>query len=416
MEPLIHLALVWISVYVALILAAKTRITAVFYFLAMGALMVNLHWLPEETDPFIEGFAEIGILMIMFSLGFEENTKNFIISIKRSWSIALFGALAPFVVTYSVAQFFWGDVHVSIMCGLTMTATAVSLTMMVLRSEGLQRSRVATGIMTSAILDDIGSLALVAILVPIASGQDMVSGASISLILAKVLLFFVFVFIAGKWIFPHQLTGRSARIPLLSRYGVKQILSFEGGEHAALAVLLLVLLVGLLAHYLGFHPAVGAYMAGLIFKEEYFQLHKNPKINRYEDIKKIFDSIAFSWIGPVFFVVLGTKIVFDWDILTSVIPQVITLTLAVFVAQVTSASLAARYIAGFNKNESVMIGFGMLGRAELAFVVMGIAYIQHSILTTEAFYTLIFTAFLLNFSVPVLITLWKPRLKKSSED
>lgn len=56
-----------------------------------------------------------------------------------------------------------------------------------------------------------------------------------------------------------------------------------------------------------------------------------------------------------------------------------------------------------------MIGFGILGRAELAFVVMDIAYVQHDILSTEAFYTLMFTAFWLNVAVPVCITAWKPR-------
>ncbi len=55
-----------------------------------------------------------------------------------------------------------------------------------------------------------------------------------------------------------------------------------------------------------------------------------------------------------------------------------------------------------------MIGFGMLGRAELAFVVMDIAYVQNSILNKEAFFTLMETAFFLNILVPITITLWKP--------
>jgi len=55
-----------------------------------------------------------------------------------------------------------------------------------------------------------------------------------------------------------------------------------------------------------------------------------------------------------------------------------------------------------------MVGFGMLGRAELAFVVMDIAYVQNAILTTEAFYTLMGTAFVLNILVPITIRLWKP--------
>ena len=57
-----------------------------------------------------------------------------------------------------------------------------------------------------------------------------------------------------------------------------------------------------------------------------------------------------------------------------------------------------------------MIGFGMLGRAELAFVVMDIAFVEHQIFTLETFYTLMLTAFMLNICVPLTIRWWKPRM------
>ena len=47
---------------------------------------------------------------------------------------------------------------------------------------------------------------------------------------------------------------------------------------------------------------------------------------------------------------------------------------------VTHFSLYGRYVpGGYNFVESVMIGFGMLGRAELAFVVLDIAYNQNDV-------------------------------------
>ena len=45
--------------------------------------------------------------------------------------------------------------------------------------------------------------------------------------------------------------------------------------------------------------------------------------------------------------------------------------------------------------------------AELAFVVLDIAYVQHEIVDNEAFYTLMITCFWLNIAVPVTIHLWK---------
>ncbi len=105
--------------------------------------------------------------------------------------------------------------------------------------------------------------------------------------------------------------------------------------------------------------------------------------------------------------VLGTRLIFDADILIAVLPQTILLTLGLFVGQILSAGLAARFTGGFDWPSSWMIGFGMLGRAELAFVVMDIAYVQHAIFTDEVFYTLMFTAFWLNVAVPLCIRGWK---------
>ncbi|GJL85577.1 MAG: sodium:proton antiporter [Micavibrio sp.] len=381
----------------------------------MGAVLVNIGILPHEGDPFIRGFAEIGIIVIMFALGFEENTSNFIKGIKRSWGIALFGGLAPFCAAYAVADYFWSDFNVSILCGLTMTATAISLTMVSLKSEGLHKTKAATGIMTSAVLDDIASLILVAILVPLASGQAILSVLGIAFIVAKAVGFFMIVMFVAKWILPHEGPHWLARVPVIGHYGIKHVLSFGEGEQSVLTVLLIALLSGLLAQKFGFHPAVGAYMAGLILKEEYFRFDHHPSKDFYESTKQIIDSVAFSWIGPVFFVELGTKIIFDWDVFVSVIPETAVLFLSIVAAQIISATLAARYTGGFKIEEALMIGFGMLGRAELAFVVMDIAYVQNQIFSTEVFYTLMFTAFWLNVCVPVSIKLWKPYFNKAIE-
>ncbi len=405
MGALGDLALIWAAVYVAVVAARKTRLTPVLYFLFFGFVMVNVGLLPHESQPFVRGFAELGIIVIMFTLGFEESTSNFLKSIKKSWGIAFFGALAPFIVTYSIADFYWQDRNLALMCALAMTATAVSLTMVSLRSEGLQATPAATRIMTSAVLDDIGSLALVAILVPLATGERITGLDELAVIIGKLIMFFILVWIATAWLLPHEPRGWVRHVPLIGQFGARHVLSFEGGQYATLAVLIMALLAGLLADYLGFHPAVGAYMAGLILREEYFE--RGGDIDSYQETRRILDSVAYSWIGPVFFVQLGTQLVFDWDILVAVIPQTITLLTGIFIAQVGAACLAARYTSGMDWRSSWLIGVGMLGRAELAFVVMDIAYTQNQIIHTEAFYTLMLTAFWLNVSVPLTIRLWK---------
>lgn len=152
-------------------------------------------------------------------------------------------------------------------------------------------------------------------------------------------------------------------------------------------------------------------MAGLILKEEYFFVREEQGevTNHHQNSRRLLEDVAYNWIGPVFFVELGTKLVFDASLFMEVLPGALFLFLSLFLAQVSSAALAARYTGNFSWADSMMIGFGMLGRAELAFVVMDIAYTDHQLLSPQAFYTLMITAFLLNVSVPLSIRWWKHR-------
>lgn len=402
------LAIIWVSVFIASFMAYRTRLTPVLWYLFCGATMVNIGLLPEVMPVFIVDFADLGIIIIMFALGFEEDTDNFLTSIKRSWGIAFFGALVPFIVAYSAALVFWHDSNAALLCGLAMTATAVSLTMVSLKTEGLSKMPAATGIMTSAVLDDIASLALVAIMVPIATGEATVTLEGILLVVGKAVSFFLVVTFIGVWLFPHS-DGFVKNIPLVGRFNLRHILAMGEGQYTVLALLLIAVLVGLLAHKFGFHPAVGAYMAGLIIHREYFAFHEHRNVDFHQQAHEIVDNVAFTWIGPVFFVTLGTQLVFDSELFMKVLPYALILYGGLSVGQILSASLAARYTGNFDWPASLMIGFGMLGRAELAFVVLDIAFIQHKIISTEAFYTLMITIFLLNISVPLTIRWWKKR-------
>ena len=354
------------------------------------------------------GFAEVGIVLIMFAIGFEERVDHFLDSVKRSWGIAFFGALAPFLTAYSLTWWFWQDFAIALMCGLAMTATAVSLTMVALRSEGLGQSIVALRIMTSAVIDDIASLALVAILIPLAVGGDAPSLLEAAVLIVKVIAFFAAVVLLSVFVLPHSSGPRWLR-----GLNIRTLLAFEQGEYATLIVMLMAVVIGLLAHVFGFHPAVGAYMAGLILREEYFHFGEQPE-KTYPEVARLINNVAFAWMGPVFFVLLGTHLQLDVQRILALLPEVMSLTLCLFIAQVGSAALAARYTSGLNLSESMMVGFGMLGRAELAFVVLDIAFVQHAILTADAFYVLMMTAFCLNVAVPVCIRLWKPYFYSSA--
>jgi len=403
MHSLEYLALIWAGALAAVLAARATRLTPVVYYLGAGAVLVNLGLLPADPDPFIRTLSEVGIVLIMFALGFDEDASTFLKSIRRSWGITFFGALAPFVVTYSLAITFWGEPRIALLCALALCATAVSITVVSLRGEGLQSSRVATRILTSAVLDSVASLALVAIAIPLVTGQvETLSVASVGGVVIKTILFFSFVFVVGI---------------LVERFRLFRVFGFERGHHAILQLLLLALVIALVGHHFGFHPAVGAYMAGLMLKPHYFGKDRPAEdyVGSFADTHRIIDNVAFSWIGPIFFVELGSRIILDLEIVMAIAPWVFALAAGIAFVQVGAAGLAAHFTGGMDPAGSLMIGLGMLGRAELAFVVMDIGYVQFEIFSREVFYTLMGTCFLLNVTVPIAIHLWKPHYDRAQD-
>lgn len=414
-DDLLYLLLFWVASWLSAVLAEWTRLSPLLYYLMFGCILGNVE-LVHHT-PFLTSFSEFGIAVVFFALGLEENVEHFMEGIKKAWGIAFIGAGVPFCVGFGCSLIFWPDLDMkaAMMGGLAVTATAVSLTMIALKAEGLATSKPAIGIMTSAVLDDIASLALVAIMVPVASGAAEPTIEGVSWILGKAALFFTSLAAAHLVILPDDVvTGIVSRIPLVRTYGMRHILMFNQGQEATVVSLTFGLFFGMVAVWFGFHPAIGAYMSGLIMEEDYFDIQDGG--NTYQHTLHHIEMAAYGWLGPVFFLNLGAAIIIEVDILSRVIWYSLILFVALFVGQFFSATLAARYVpGGFTWAESALIGFGMLGRAELFFVVLNLCYVDNAIMPKEMFYTFTFAAMFLNMSVPVCITLFKPVYMRSKQ-
>ena len=432
-------AIIFVVVLVCKLISKKTRTVDVVWLIVGGAILTNMGLLPKHNE-FLEYIGEWGIVFIMFALGLEEDLGRFTQGLRRSIGIALIGAAFPFLAGYMTAVMFGYDHNSALLWALTMTATAVSLTMMSLRGDLMHRSTAATGIMTAAVIDDVLSLVGVAILVPIilvSSVGDQGGGASIagiSWIIAKVFIFFAITLFMGLVAFPEKtprelpeganlyqlLNHKVSRI--LAAVGARRFLMLHQGEFTPLIMLFIAMFLGVIAHLLGFHPAIGAYFAGLFLHADYFVHTKTKRVkneegeiveeeiqdDQFHSASHVIEHLSFTIFGPIFFVNLGGKLEFNGEIILKALPAVLVLFVVVVIFQVISACLAARFTGGYKWHEGVMIGFGMLGRAELAFIVINIAFVQNQIIDITQFYILMFTAFLLNITVPLALKWWKP--------
>ena len=371
LDLLILLAGVWLVAVTLRPLGLPTIMGELIVGVLVGPAVLGL----IEPSEAITLLAEIGIFFLMFHAGVETQPREFFDALKRSFGVALVGAIVPFGVSFGVATAFGLDRVGATFVGLTMTATAVVITLKTLKDLGLADTRVARVIVASCVIDDLLTLVFFGLLVGVLSGGSF-GPLDIAVTLAKVVAFFGLAVLLGRFAYP--------RFTLPFRT--------EGGKGFTF-VLLVAIAAGLFAEAIGLHMILGAYLAGLFFEEKV----AHPNLVRVVADRSY--GIAYSFLGPIFFMSLGFSITFD--ISPSGVAFLILLTTAVIVGQIASAgSMALRM--GLPAREALTVGVGMCGRAELAMILASLALAQGAI-DPSIFSVLIFTMFVLNLFTPLAL-------------
>ena len=347
----------------------------------MGELIVGVLVGPAvfgwiEPDEAIQLLAEIGIFFLMFHAGVETQPNEFFAALKRSLGVAIAGAAVPFAVSFAVAQFFGLDLTASVFVGLIIgTATAVVITLKSFKDLGLTDTRIARIVVASCIINDLLTLIFFSLVIGALSGGTF-APLDLAVNLGKVVGFFAVALLLGTFVYP-RLT-----LPFRS----------EGGKGFTF-VLLAAIAAGLFAEAIGLHMILGAYLAGLFFEERV----AHPNLVKVVNDRAY--GIAYSFLGPIFFISLGFSISFD--ISAASVAFIALLAVTVIAGQVLSAGGMALRI-GMPWREALTVGVGMCGRAEMAFILAALALAQ-GVIGQETFTILIFTAFLLNLFTPLAL-------------
>ena len=341
----------------------------------MGELLVGIIIGPAvlgliEPNEIVDTLAQLGIFFIMLHTGVTTNPRDFFSALRKSFGIATIGALFPFLAAMSIALLFGFSLNSSLFIGITLTATAVVVTLKILQDVNLQNTRIARVIVASCILDDLLSLVFFSLILSIIKSED-ISVMSLVVVGLKSTLFFGVTIVAGYYLYP--VLKRPFRDPKGKGFTFLLILGIG---------------FGLFAELIGLHMILGAYLAGLFFREE---VASRDLIRKVED--RLY-GIAYSFLGPIFFIALGFNITFD-AFNAQGIMLLIVLVLGVMISQVVSAGGMAR-LSKFSNVESLTIGVGMCGRAEMAFILAAIGHNLKAI-DDATFSILIFSTFVLNF-------------------
>ena len=271
-----------LAVLVSLVMVKFKQSLLVGYLLS-GVLIgnVGLLWVTglDKGDPVIMNFAEIGVILLMFTIGIEFSLSEF----KHLWRTALIGGGLQVGVTSGIvgglAYAFGYPTADSIVLGVAVALSSTAVSMMSFEDLGQQHNPGARASLGIALFQDI--LVIVFFLVmPALYGQGQGSmGGQIGVALFKGGLF-----LAGAW-----LLGRYGLTPLLNA-----VARTRSRELFTLTVIGLCAGVAFAGGALNLSLALGAFAAGLVVSES---IYSHRILSDILPFKDLFLAIFFISVG-----------------------------------------------------------------------------------------------------------------------
>ena len=329
----------------------KINIPAIVGFLITGVLAGphGLGFIGAEYVHDIEILAEIGVILLLFTIGIEFSLTN-LMKIKRA--VILGGSLQvglTILLVFGIAAFFGYGLSRAVFFGflVALSSTAIVMKIMQQRAEmTTHHGRTALGIL---IYQDIAIVPMM-LLIPILAGQSAAIGNDLLLLLVKTIGLIVFVYVGARFFVPRFL---------------HEIARTRSRELFLLTILLLGLAVALMTASLGLSLALGAFLAGLTISESEYS---HQAFGNIMPVRDIFTSFFFVSIGML----LDLSFLFANPVLIALI--VIGVVAIKFLICGTSAVLL-----GLPFETAVMIGLALSQVGEFSFIMAKLG-INHGLL------------------------------------
>ena len=197
--------------------------------LLIGPCLLNL----VQISDTISVFAEIGVVLLMFSTGLGTNLKELLRAGPIATLVACVGVFVPLVGGTLLYGAFFGlgeigspEFYRALFIGTIMTATSVSITVATLQELGQLKGFLGTTIVSAAVIDDVIGIVVLTCVIGASSG----TGTGLGAVLINTVLFFlvsigvgVIIHYVMKWLDkrnPHTCilyTSPSPRDQALSR-------------------------------------------------------------------------------------------------------------------------------------------------------------------------------------------------------
>lgn len=287
----------------------------------------------------IETWSEIGIIILMFSLGLEFNLHKLVSVGSTAIITAVTEVFGMLVVGYLVGQALgWGMMD-SIFLGGMLSMSSTTIIIKAFDELGVQKERFAQLVFGTLVIEDIAGIFMMVILSTVSVSQN-ISGGALALQLGMLVLYLALWLILGIYILPTVL---------------RKAADFMNNEVLLLVSLGICFGMVLLAEHLGFSSALGAFLAGSLLAGT---IHAERVEHLTSGIKDLFGSIFFLSVGMLI----------DPAMLIKYAGPIVIISIVTIVGKLTISALGV-LLSGQSLKTAVQCGSSLAQIGEFAFII-----------------------------------------------
>lgn len=355
----------------------KLNIPSIIGFLLTGVLTGPHAFGLVQSVEEIEILAEIGVVLLLFTIGIEFSLKNLIQSRRL---VFLGGFLQVFLtgaITFGISIIAGREVPQAVFFGflVALSSTAVVLKVLQERAEmNKDYGKFSVGVL---IFQDLIIVPMI-LIVPLLSGNSVNIGQDIGMLIVKVAGVMALTWIGARFFVPWML---------------HQVARTKSQELFLLSVLMFGLAVAWLTSSIGLSLALGAFLAGLVISESDYS---HQAFGNIIPLRDIFISFFFVSIGMLFDISF---------VIANPILIVIATLVILFVKTFISGLVA--FILGFPFRTTVMAGLAISQVGEFSFVLARFGV--NNELMDNNFYQVFITISVLTMSLSPFIIMGAPK-------
>ncbi|VUT27694.1 MAG: glutathione-regulated potassium-efflux system protein KefC [Candidatus Syntrophoarchaeum sp. GoM_oil] len=331
----------------------RMRLPPIVGFLLTGVL-AGPHGLSLiEIVEDVEVMAEIGVVLLLFTIGIEFSLKN----LSRIRRLFFVGGSLQVLLTIGyvtlIAEIFGLSTAKSIFIGFVISLSSTAIVIKLLQDRGeidSPHGQTALGIL---LFQDFIIVPMM-LLTPVLAGSSDTVQQSLLLIIIEGIGIILLVVISAKWIVPYML---------------HQVAKTQSKELFILSVVVICLAIAYLTSSMGLSLALGAFLAGLIISESEYSHEALEKIDPFKDL-----------FASLFFISIGMLL--DLNFLLNHLVLVLAITLGILVAKSMLAGFST-VIMGLPVRTAILAGFSLSQVGEFSFILSHAGFLYGLISQTE---------------------------------